>query len=268
LITENLIAVKWHRYYKRDQFISKHFQHSEWVLFIIDKGLCSYNINGITGTAGRGDFLIIPARQPIEQIMLEPMRFHFVAFDWLDGRGDDPSSFLQILQEVPSLKISLIDSERFISTSEQLRKIAALGPQSIDKRFADHYVNDLWLLGRLELRDAEHSQKLREDELMEHAKKNIEDLAYQPLVLKDVAAAHFLSGVQFSRRFQAAFGISPIDYLTSVRLEKARSLLEESETTIEHIAQQCGYESRNYFCRIFTKHMKLSPSHYRRIHRV
>lgn len=267
MLTDNLVAVKWHRYYKREQFLSRYYRHLEWVMFIIDKGRCRYDIGGVRGEAGKGDLVILPAMQPIEQVMLEPMRFHFVAFDWTDDRGDETAAFRSILSEVPSLSLTISDTERFRSTSDYLRQVAGTDTGG-DRRYASHYVNDLWLLARTEQRGQRLRARLHADSLMEKARDAIAASALANVSLKDIAAAHYLSSVQFTRRFQTAFGVSPMDYLSGIRLEKARSLLEETEYTIEHIAHLCGYESRSYFCRLFAGKMKLSPSAYRRIHRV
>lgn len=268
MIKDNAIGVLWHRYYKRDQFLNRFYQHPFWVMFIIDKGQCEYNIGGVRGGAGKGELVVIPAKHRIEQIMLEPMRFHFVAFDWVDDRGEGDAAMQSILEEIPALSMTISDTDRFHSTSEYLRRIAEIAPGTIDRRYANHYVNDLWLTGRTEQRTKQLSQRLHADSLMEKAREAIAGSAFDRVSLKDIAAAHFLSGVQFTRRFQAAFGISPMDYLNQLRLNKACSLLEETEFTVEHIAHACGYESRNYFCRFFAKSMKLTPSEYRRIHRV
>jgi AraC-like DNA-binding protein len=267
VIKDNLISVKWHRYYKRDQFLNRYYRHLEWVMFIIDKGRCRYDIGGIRGEACKGDLVVLPAMQPIEQTMLEPMRFHFVAFEWLEDRGSVTESFESILRETPSLCLTISDADRFHSTSEYLRRVAAAGPH-IDRSYSSHYVNDLWLLGRTEQRGKQLSQRLYADSLMEKARERIAEKAFDGVSLKDIAAEHYLSSVQFTRRFHTAFGVSPMDYMSGLRLEKACTLLEETEYTIEHVANLCGYESRSYFCRLFNERMKLTPSQYRRIHRV
>lgn len=268
MISENLLVVKWCLYAKRDQFIHRFFRHPEWVMLIIEKGRCRYEINGIASTAGAGDLIIIPPRLKIEQVMLEPMRFHYIAFEWLDDRGsDDSQAFQLILQEAPSLKLAISEKSRFLYATEQLRRTAAADPV-IDKRLAEHFVNDLWLLGRMEQKNKALSLRLQEDSLMEQARETIRQSAFQPMTLKAISAQYFLSSVQFSRRFHAVFGMGPMEYVKGLRLAQARRLLEETEYTIEHIALMCGYESRSYFCRFFAKHMMRAPSEYRRIHRV
>jgi transcriptional regulator GlxA family with amidase domain len=82
-----------------------------------------------------------------------------------------------------------------------------------------------------------------------------------------VAAMARLSGLSersLVRRFQQATGLTPIQYIQTVRIEEAKQLLETSDTTIEAIASDLGYEDARFFVRLFKREVKLTPSQYRR----
>ena len=82
-----------------------------------------------------------------------------------------------------------------------------------------------------------------------------------------VAAMTQLSGLaerSFVRRFQQATGMSPLQYVHTVRLEEAKQLLEASEDSIEAIAEQVGYEDAGYFARLFKREVNLTPAQYRK----
>ena len=64
--------------------------------------------------------------------------------------------------------------------------------------------------------------------------------------------------------FRSSYGMTPHEYLTETRLEKAALMLRNSADPIEHIAETVGYSDARYFCRIFKKHYGQSPSEYRR----
>lgn len=65
-----------------------------------------------------------------------------------------------------------------------------------------------------------------------------------------------------SKSFKLVAGTNFIDYLTELRMEKAKELLRESELKIQAIAEQVGYQ-HSYFNRIFKKLEGVTPSHYR-----
>jgi AraC-like DNA-binding protein len=79
----------------------------------------------------------------------------------------------------------------------------------------------------------------------------------------DSCADHFgTSPYTLSRAFKQISGINFIDYLTNIRLVKAKQLLRESELKITEVAEQVGYQ-QSYFNRIFKKYEGVTPSQYR-----
>jgi transcriptional regulator GlxA family with amidase domain len=80
----------------------------------------------------------------------------------------------------------------------------------------------------------------------------------------DMAREAGLEERTFLRRFKAAAGLKPTEYAQSVRMEKARELLQFTRRTVEQIAWTVGYEDATAFRRIFTRLVGLSPGDYRR----
>lgn len=68
----------------------------------------------------------------------------------------------------------------------------------------------------------------------------------------------------FTRRFQQATGMTPIDYVHALRLEEAKQMLEASDLPVEAIANEVGCEDAGYFGRLFRKKVNLTPVQYRR----
>lgn len=82
-----------------------------------------------------------------------------------------------------------------------------------------------------------------------------------------VAAMVRLSGLaerSFKRRFQQATGMSPLEYVHTLRLEEAKHLLETGTQPIEAIANEVGYEDAGFFGRLFRRSVTLSPAQYRK----
>ncbi|MCD7820067.1 MAG: AraC family transcriptional regulator [Lachnospiraceae bacterium] len=81
--------------------------------------------------------------------------------------------------------------------------------------------------------------------------------------IQDYAKEHFLSSYYFSRSFKQYTGYTPAQYILSVRITNAQSLLGTSDCSINEIAHMVGYEDPLYFSRIFKKHVGFSPTEYR-----
>ena len=83
------------------------------------------------------------------------------------------------------------------------------------------------------------------------------------LSLANLAEKFGMSEVYFRRLFKAQNGVSPSQYLISVRLSKAKELMEYPILGIEDCALQSGFSSHQYFCRVFKKAIGVSPMRYR-----
>ena len=82
-----------------------------------------------------------------------------------------------------------------------------------------------------------------------------------------VSAMVRLSGLaerSFKRRFQEATGMSPLEYVHTLRLEEAKQMLESGKQPIEAIANEVGYEDAGFFSRLFRRNVNLTPAQYRK----
>ena len=73
-----------------------------------------------------------------------------------------------------------------------------------------------------------------------------------------------LSRVQLYRKVQALLAMNVMDYLTEIRLKKARHLLRETNKPMAEIADETGFSSPAYFTTFFKQHTKKTPSDYRK----
>lgn len=73
-----------------------------------------------------------------------------------------------------------------------------------------------------------------------------------------------LNSRTFARRFRAATGYQPIDYVQGVRIEAAKQLLESDSGNVETISSTVGYEDPASFRRVFKRKVGLTPAVYRR----
>lgn len=86
----------------------------------------------------------------------------------------------------------------------------------------------------------------------------------QPISLKDLCNKFFLSKVSLCKKFKSVMHCSIMDYVSRMRLSKAKSLLRDENKSVEDVAMECGYSSANYFGLIFKKEVGLSPLNYKK----
>jgi transcriptional regulator GlxA family with amidase domain len=85
----------------------------------------------------------------------------------------------------------------------------------------------------------------------------------EPIRAAEMAAAGHMSVRNLNRRFRAATGLAPLDYLRVVRLETAKRLLELDRAPIKQVAERVGYGDMRAFIRAFGAWAGVSPNQYR-----
>jgi AraC-like DNA-binding protein len=94
--------------------------------------------------------------------------------------------------------------------------------------------------------------------------KDLADAHYaQPLGVADMAAAAGLSRAHFSREFRLAFGESPHVYLLTRRLERAATLLRNTDRPVAEICLAVGLQSLGSFTTSFARMYGMPPVAYR-----
>lgn len=68
---------------------------------------------------------------------------------------------------------------------------------------------------------------------------------------------------QLNRIFNDFYGISPIEYIISLRIREACKLLQNEKLSVSLIASKCGFSSSNYFGRLFKQKMGITPKQFR-----
>lgn len=85
----------------------------------------------------------------------------------------------------------------------------------------------------------------------------------KPMTLDYLAGFIGMSKYAFSRSFRKYTGFSPIDYLITLRIERAKTLLKNSSMTTGKIADEVGIHDINNFTRIFQKKTGMTPGEFR-----
>ena len=104
-----------------------------------------------------------------------------------------------------------------------------------------------------------HSQK---DVIKDYIDRNYK----KDISAKDVAGILGYSDVYFSKVFKQLFDDNFINYLTKIRIDRAKLLLKDISFNIKEVGKSVGYADSNYFTKVFKRSIGMSPSEYRNRH--
>lgn len=94
-------------------------------------------------------------------------------------------------------------------------------------------------------------------------RKVIEMHLFSNMSINELAKLCNLSLSSFKREFKKTYSDSPQSYINSKRLEKAQHLLRNTQMSIGEIAFDTGFNDPQYFTRLFTRNLGISPSDFR-----
>lgn len=215
----------------------------------------------------RGNATEVPAGN---MVLYEPRQYQQYAYYledrplvfWLHFTGADAARLLNQAgfgdNRVLYTGVSSKYQELFLSIIRELQL-----PRPCSEELASLYLRQLFLL-LIRLKDEGGSQKSETQKEMEKAVHYFHENFSKDIEIDHYARELHMSTCWFIRSFKQYAGMPPRKYLTSIRINKARELLESTGYGIGEIGNIVGYENPLYFSRIFKKQTGASPAEYRK----
>lgn len=102
------------------------------------------------------------------------------------------------------------------------------------------------------------TDKVIVNQMISYMEKNLTS----QLKLKDVADHVSYSVAHVCELFKKTMGLSVISYFNNMRIDKAKELMAESTMSLRAISEYLGFETPQYFTRVFKKYCSMTPSQY------
>lgn len=99
-------------------------------------------------------------------------------------------------------------------------------------------------------------------------KRYIDSHYSENITLEGLASLAHINKYYLVHAFTKYIGLSPINYLSGVRIQEAKSLLKSTDFSISEISSVTGFSSQSYFSQSFKKNVGISPIRYRKNHKI
>lgn len=228
--------------------------HAELEIVYHPVGRGATTVDGRTVEFGEGSAVIHPPGQRHDQVM--------------ETEGEDLCVKIAAPRGGPAfprecLHVPRIDTPSLI---EDLRLLAGVGAalQPAAQALCNlRATTALLSLVELACRSWNHQQAGRAERCVAQAEEYLRERFATVESLREVAEAVGLSADYLRHEFRRQRGCSLIDYVTTLRVDRARTLLVHSRLPLKQIATLCGFRDEYYFSRVFQRRTRTTPARYR-----
>jgi len=262
-------------YYKQwNGFDMPFHRHDSTEIMYLIRGSCRVEVmRGDTTddlTLGKGEFIVVGSGVPHRLVVDASCRMLNVEFGFADS-GVGVPSVRRLAAEERSLAPLLADRSAYLvlrDPDDVYHALKALVLE-LDARGTDGGTMVHLLFSQLLIRIArlrEEAASAAEPQGERYVRKCVEFLRQnydRDIQVKDVAAAVSLHPKYVHRLFRKVTGQTITAYLTSLRMEKAKMLLQRTDVPIADISDYVGVGSRQYFHALFKKTTGLTPVQFR-----
>ncbi len=256
--------------------------HDEFEFGYITGGSVAYRTSRRTITLHKGDGIFINSGvlhylHPLEPFSDARLQTQFFDRTFL---ADAPGSLLDIRYITPVQEARLLDaipfyradpeSRRFLERMQEGVRLCMDKGDFFELRLRSLF-SELWeTIYRRAMESRNSAGGIRdymEDGRIKQMILYIQEHFAEKLTVASIAASIPVSERECYRLFQNSIGVTPVEYLLSVRLQNARMMLMNTRKTVLDIAMETGFGSSSYFGRVFFRNYHLTPVQYRKLSR-
>ena len=244
LIIKNVFSVN--NYFSNKGASAKRIERSCWAFILKYEGETLYTCKGKKYTSNANSIVLLPKGASYEWVCLETGHFITIEFD-CDQTLDEIMTFSPVNAESILNIFKKLERERIIN--HKYYRIACL---------EQVYRIILMLLKSSKKAYLPTSRKESLNDVLSYIAENYN----RNIKNEELARLTPYSTVYFRKLFTETTGMSPITYIHTLRIQKAKEMLQSDYGNISDIAYTLGYTNIYEFSRMFKKYTGLSPTHY------
>ncbi len=246
--------------------------HDELEIIYVKSGFLTVNISGENYIGKPGDaFVVSPGNLHFMGsqtgtvdyfTFLFPLKYiAFRSDDMLDDKLIEPlnSGHLMISPEIKDTVKEQCEQLARVYAAEIDKSESKITSQIRKKIVLLQFIHELWKKGFIVENDTTGRNTV-EKEMVSYIQQNYTG----KILLREFGEQFHLSEKYISRYFKEHFHITLSQYVTYLRLEHAKQMLQETDISVTEVAMQSGYQNISYFIRSFKKTYGVSPLKYRK----
>ena len=246
--------------------------HDYYQIWYILKGHCEHKIDNHNFTLIEGDLIVIPPfsyhsmHNGSDDLMVVGIDFSETFLSAIDNDNSILMSCINPLFLREKERVSIFNSDKYLKDL-----ITEMFKEYYDRTtfyeviIKSNLLKLIVMLERMSLRDEDtqtDGHKLAVAEVLKYIHNNIST----KIKIEDICETTNLSPTSLGVYFKKITGKTVIEYINTIKIDKAKQLLKETDMNITSISYELGFNDSAYFNRVFKKITSLSPKDYRKKH--
>ena len=233
--------------------------HNHMELFYIVGGKGQFLIQDQLYPVNANNLVVINPNIPHTAVSLnaQPLEYIVLGIDGVELAGSEASSGeFSILDQCVSVEIS--GCLRNILREMELK---STGYEDVCQAYMEILI--IRLMRSITLAVPTEPQIITKNHQCAVVKRYIDQHFKEALTLEQLAEEAHMNKFYLSHAFKKEYGVSPINYLISCRIEESKYLLAETDLSLSRISQLLGFSSLSYFSQVFRRTQNISPMEFR-----
>lgn len=207
-------------------------------------------------TIQAGDFVVFSPNIPYDYTGLNPYSYH-----WIHFSGSGAEQLLKLCKIPVNQPCSVGISEEALMAKQRIVNEFKNREMFWENTASAELIKFFVAIGKA---INSESKIKKEDTEMEKVASYIQSHISEALSVSALADECCMSVSGFRSTFKEYAGMSPKDYINTIRMREAMRLLATTDTSVENISLMCGYSDQMYFSRFFRSKTGQSPREYRK----
>lgn len=234
---------------------------NDWQLLYIESGEVSLVINDKTQIVKKDSIILFPPQQPQFYYY---HKSHKPVIYWVHFSGRDVEKILNHYKITSTKNVFYIGGCFNLPTLfKQILNELQLRNEKYEE-MAVYKLREIFL----HINRALNNSSIKNNDtstIINSAKLYFNENYNQDINIQNYASSLNMSACWFIQKFKELTGVTPTQYILNIRLTTAKNLLKYSKYNISETALAVGYSNSFYFSRLFTKHIGISPSAYKKL---
>lgn len=243
-------------------FKAEHKNREGYMIIVTVTGVGIVICDGLTYRVAAGNAILINCAKDVQYYTTGPNKWNMF---WLYGGGQGMANYESYLNDRNESVLEFSDVEPAKKAMEELLFHAGKLSELSDFQISNDVSEVLTIMALQKAEQLRQGVKPRQAEVIDICTRYMEEHYMEKVSLEEISEMLDVTKYYLIRIYKEVNKITPYEYLTLYRINKAKEMILDTSESIESISTKCGFLNANTFIRAFKKCVGRTPTSYKKL---